>query len=340
MTDIAFLRHSHSNYSYVFFTNDREEIFASTYRNCKKKAARVDIPLAPTETSVECSYCQHSKLNLFLSSCQSLFFRSGTKKNALEFPAEVMQSCLACSETKYCPHCFPIASSGHQDGLTNFVSENDVKQIKLGGGWTQRINSEGRIWYQNAKTNKSTFETPSKITTLGNEKPPNQRRATTGQIPTTSTAGTESAAGSRLPPGWEARKTMEGRRYYVCHATKQTSWERPTAPDVTQPAKPKAQKKRQSSMPLVATPQTPVAANPATLTQGVVTQAPGFNAPGFNAPGFNAAVASPSTEVPMTAEEKHAAKVAAQKKKQRNKMMMKIGTSVLKGVVSGAIQSA
>jgi hypothetical protein len=213
--------------------------------------------------------------------------------------------------------------------LKNFVSENDVKQIKLGGGWTQRMNSEGRTWYQNAKTNTSTFETPSSITTLGNEKPPNQRRATTGQILSTSAAGAESAAGSRLPPGWEARKTMEGRRYYVCHETKKTTWERPTAPDTTQPAKPKAQRKRHSSMPLAATPQTPVAANPASPTQGVVTQAP----------GFNAAVASPSTEVPMTAEEKHAAKVAAQKKKQRNKMMMKIGTSVLKGVVSGAIQS-
>ena len=67
MTDIAFLRHSHSNYNFVFFTNDREQVFASTYRNCKKKAARVDIPLAPTESSVDCSYCQHSKLNIFLS---------------------------------------------------------------------------------------------------------------------------------------------------------------------------------------------------------------------------------------------------------------------------------
>jgi hypothetical protein len=64
MTDIAFLRHSHSNYNYVFFTNNREQVFASTYRSCKKKAARVDIPLAPTEASVECSYCQHSRSNL------------------------------------------------------------------------------------------------------------------------------------------------------------------------------------------------------------------------------------------------------------------------------------
>jgi hypothetical protein len=330
MTDIGFLRHSHSNYNYVFFTNEREQVFASTYRNCKKKAARVDVPLAPTETSVECSYCQHSKSKLFFLPANLCYVEERLKKIALEFPAEVMQSCLACSGTKYCPHCFPIASLGHHDGLTNFVSESDVKQVKLGGGWTQRVNSEGRIWYQNSKSNKSTFETPSTITTLGNEKPPNQRRATTGQITSTSGAGTESTASTRLPPGWEARKTMEGRRYYVCHATKQTTWERPTAPEVTQPVKPKAQRKRHSSMPLAATPQTPMAANLATPTQGVVTQAP----------GSNAAVASPSTDVPMIAEEKHAAKVAAQKKKQRNKMMMKIGTSVLKGVVSGAIQSA
>lgn len=305
MTDIAFLRHPHSNYDYVFM-KDREQVFASTYQSCKKKAARVDIPLAPTETSVKCSYCQH------------------------KFPGKVIQSCLACNQTKYCPHCFPIASSTHQDGPTNFISENDVKQVKLGGGWNQRMNSEGRLWYQQAKTNKATFETPATITTLTSDKPLNSRRATTGQIPSASASSTARVATSSLPLGWEARKTLEGRRYYVCHATKKTTWERPTAPEATQPVGPNAQRKRHASMPLsLPIPQTPTMVNTQTPTQATAIQAPKANVD----------VASPSAIIAMTAEEKQAAKEAAKKKKQRNKIMVKMGRSVLKGVVSGTIEA-
>jgi hypothetical protein len=83
-------------------------------------------------------------------------------------------------------------------------------------------------------------------------------------------------------------------------------------------------------MPLQPTLQTATAATPQIPSQTTVVQAPGAATD----------VASPSTNVPMTAEEKHAAKEAAKKKKQRNKMMVKIGTSVLKGVVSGAISAA
>ncbi|KAJ1454782.1 caspase domain-containing protein [Pelagophyceae sp. CCMP2097] len=32
-----------------------------------------------------------------------------------------------------------------------------------------------------------------------------------------------------LPPGWEEKRAPDGRAYYVCHTTQQTSWERPAA---------------------------------------------------------------------------------------------------------------
>ena len=31
-----------------------------------------------------------------------------------------------------------------------------------------------------------------------------------------------------LPPGWEVRKTAEGRTFYLDHINKRTQWERPT----------------------------------------------------------------------------------------------------------------
>jgi len=34
---------------------------------------------------------------------------------------------------------------------------------------------------------------------------------------------------SPLPPGWEMRTTGDGRKYYLDHNTKKTSWQRPTA---------------------------------------------------------------------------------------------------------------
>ena len=33
-----------------------------------------------------------------------------------------------------------------------------------------------------------------------------------------------------LPPGWEEKKTPDGKPYYVDHNTKTTHWERPQAP--------------------------------------------------------------------------------------------------------------
>lgn len=63
MTDISFLRHAHTNYDFLFFTEDREQLFAAVYRSCKKKSPRTDTPLAPIATTTKCSYCHHSEFS-------------------------------------------------------------------------------------------------------------------------------------------------------------------------------------------------------------------------------------------------------------------------------------
>ncbi|KAF8854777.1 hypothetical protein BDZ45DRAFT_28653 [Acephala macrosclerotiorum] len=300
MTDISFLRHPHPNYDYLFFTEDREHLFAAVYRSCKKKAMRVDTPLAPQATVTKCTYCHHN------------------------VPLNIAQSCLPCPNTNYCPHCYPIASPTHHHGPSNFVSLRDLTQTQLGGGWTQRKNSAGRTWYHHTASNSRSFEFPKSAigqapppsapplthtaTTIPMQaatpmpmKPTNPRRATTGGIPNKPTGP--------LPPGWEARKTPDGRRYYANHTTKQTSWQRPAS--MPRPNR----QQRPGSVPL----------NQAVPVGGVQWEQEG-----------NANAAS---VVPLTAEQKAAQREEAKKAAQRKKLYTKIGTSVLKGVVSGVISS-
>ncbi|CZR68607.1 uncharacterized protein PAC_18506 [Phialocephala subalpina] len=306
MTDISFLRHPHPNYDYLFFTEDREHLFAAVYRSCKKKSIRVDTPLAPQATTTKCTYCHHN------------------------VPLNVAQSCLPCPNTKYCPHCYPIASPTHHHGPSHFISLRDTIQTQLGGGWTQRKNSSGRIWYHHTAPNSRSFEFPRSA--IGQAAPPsaptpahvaaptpmqaagpvpvpmkpaNQRRATTGGIPNKPTGP--------LPPGWEARKTPDGRRYYANHSTKQTSWVRPAS--MPRPGR----QQRPGSVPL--------------------NQAASAGAPVGGVQWEQDANANTASAVPLTAEQKAAQREEAKKAAQRKKLYTKIGTSVLKGVVSGVISS-
>jgi hypothetical protein len=254
-----------------------------------------------------------------------------------------MQSCHDCSQaTKYCPHCFPIASPSHRDGPANFISESDIKQVKLGGGWTQRKNSEGRIWYQQSKTNQATFTLPTAINSISEDNPQSLRRATIGGLPSEEETPSlpprpshpPRATTAPLPPGWEARKTMEGRRYYVCHETKKASWERPTVLDSTNTTKVNGNQKRRVSMnPSVPNSQqtkgTARAQNlPTTTSQ---TPAPAVIQTAIPA---TAQAPAPASSTALTA----ADRAAALKKKKRNDLMMVVGKSVLKGVVTGAIE--
>lgn len=195
---------------------------------------------------------------------------------------------------KYCNHCSVIATPSHQHGRSHFVSSGDLLQTQLGGGWTQRKNGAGRIWYHHTRTNTKSFEFPKSAVGQpeigsGPAKPGNARRATTGGIPST----------GPLPPGWEARKTADGRRYYANHSTKQTSWQRPASVSRPRPAG----QPRQGSAP---------------------AQTQGSNA-------------GPLSH--LTPEQRAAQRAMEKKAAERKKLMTTIGTTVLKGAVSGFVKA-
>jgi hypothetical protein len=234
----------------------------------------------------------------------AFFLASYLADRLIDFPIDTVQMCVPCKTVKYCPHCSLIAAPTHHHGTSNFVSQRDLLQTQLGGGWTQRKNPSGRIWYHHTRTNTHSFEFPQSAVGQAPEpspavpmKPTNPRRATTGGIPSSRTGP--------LPPGWEARKTADGRRYYANHSTKQTSWQRPASVSRPRPAG----QPRHGSVPLQ------------NHTGGVQWESQ----------------AAPVAH--MTPEEKAAAKALAKKQAERKKMMTKIGTSVLKGVVTGVIRS-
>lgn len=51
-----------------------------------------------------------------------------------------------------------------------------------------------------------------------------------GSSSSNSVSCSSNSSGSKLPDGWEERRTPTGQRYYVNHVTKFTQWERPTRP--------------------------------------------------------------------------------------------------------------
>ncbi|KAF4524320.1 hypothetical protein B566_EDAN005378 [Ephemera danica] len=106
----------------------------------------------------------------------------------------------------------------------------------------QRVSNSSRL-SQISNSSQSGTPTSTSTVTVSSPSTPAASPATTtttptsnGSIPSTppadgSEGGASTAASSSieepLPPGWEMRYDVYGRRYYVDHNTKSTSWERP-----------------------------------------------------------------------------------------------------------------
>lgn len=70
----------------------------------------------------------------------------------------------------------------------------------------------------NSQTGPSQNHVPNGVGVVG--PPP-------GPHPETRSSNTSTGGEDQLPPGWEMRYDMYGRRYYVDHNSRSTSWERP-----------------------------------------------------------------------------------------------------------------
>jgi len=78
---------------------------------------------------------------------------------------------------------------------------------ELPPGWEQRVDGEGRPYFQNAISKQTQWERPSLYPPNANVTPPPY---------------------PELPPGWEQRVDGEGRPYFQNAISKQTQWERPS----------------------------------------------------------------------------------------------------------------
>ncbi|KAK0633923.1 hypothetical protein B0T14DRAFT_83911 [Immersiella caudata] len=85
----------------------------------------------------------------------------------------------------------------------------DILGRDLPTGWESRLTDTGKYYYVDHNTRKTTFVSPI-------EGPPADVNTDRGPF--------YELDGRRLPAGWERREDNMGRRYYVDHNTRTTSW--------------------------------------------------------------------------------------------------------------------
>eukprot|EP00731_Ephydatia_muelleri_P035974 Em0186g5a len=79
-------------------------------------------------------------------------------------------------------------------------------------GWEMRKTNDGRVYYRDNNTRTTTWT-----------KPPSPR----DQVQRSASNASIVQQDLDLPPGWEVRKTTDGRFYYIDHNTKTTTWDHP-----------------------------------------------------------------------------------------------------------------
>ncbi|KAL5481302.1 hypothetical protein EMCRGX_G021435 [Ephydatia muelleri] len=79
-------------------------------------------------------------------------------------------------------------------------------------GWEMRRANDGRVYYRDNNTRTTTWT-----------KPPSPR----DQVQRSASNASIVQQDLDLPPGWEVRKTTDGRFYYIDHNTKTTTWDHP-----------------------------------------------------------------------------------------------------------------
>lgn len=101
--------------------------------------------------------------------------------------------------------------NGIRAKIRNTGSENVVP--------TTTSTSSSRITTTERRTSRTALSPTSSV--------PNGTIGPPATVPTAAVEGEESRENEPLPPGWEMRYDTYGRRYYVDHNTRSTSWERP-----------------------------------------------------------------------------------------------------------------
>jgi E3 ubiquitin-protein ligase NEDD4 len=101
-----------------------------------------------------------------------------------------------------------IDNNSNHPNPTSDVNTRPDQQLPLPLSWEQSTTREGRVYYINHNTHKTTWNDP---------RMPNPEHES---VPV-------SLNGPPLPPGWEAQRKANGQVYFINHNMKSTTWEDP-----------------------------------------------------------------------------------------------------------------
>eukprot|EP01134_Creolimax_fragrantissima_P001928 CFRG1928T1 len=107
-----------------------------------------------------------------------------------------------------------------------------ANETPLPAGWEMRSTPEGKVFFVDHNTRETTWSDPRKPARSPVEGTTSGEGSTSGAGYLTTPATTRGRANSNpnlgaLPPGWEERRTHDGRIFYVNHIERTTQWEDP-----------------------------------------------------------------------------------------------------------------
>ncbi|KNC79547.1 hypothetical protein SARC_08058 [Sphaeroforma arctica JP610] len=104
-----------------------------------------------------------------------------------------------------------------------------AEETPLPVGWEMRSTPEGKVFFVDHNTRETTWQDPRKPkpTPGADQGGDSSGGASTLNTPTTRNRASSNPNLGTLPPGWEERRTHDGRIFYVNHIERTTQWEDP-----------------------------------------------------------------------------------------------------------------
>ncbi|CAI2308630.1 unnamed protein product [Caenorhabditis sp. 36 PRJEB53466] len=183
---------------------------------------------APKKTTVKKKTCApewNEHLNIHASDSSTLSFRLLQKAKLFE------DSCLGVAKVKLSSVVKNENGEFKSDVNTfSLVAKDTAKVGTLGiifSGYVERKRRSAGISRAETATSASSEASTSNGAVSSSRRPATAKRDTL-TVPANGAAAATTPPEEQLPEGWEMRFDQYGRKYYVDHTTKSTTWERPS----------------------------------------------------------------------------------------------------------------